>query len=357
MKALKYINIFTALAVLVALAACSDKKEKETEEETDETPSVKVETVSERDVAQEWTYTATVEADKVNNISAMMANRIREIYVEEGQRVSKGQKLVVMDDINATNYQIQVDNARASLANITLDYNRALELYKIGGGTKQAVDQMQTQVINAKNALAAAERTLKNAAENTVLVSPINGVVTARNYDPGDMTANLPVITVGQIQPNVKVMVNISENDYESIKRGMPVKVTFDAFPDDEFSGHVSRIYPTVDPASRTFQTEILISNASGKIMPGMFARVDVNLGSQSHIVVPDRAVVKQTGSGNKYVYVYKNGTVEYIQVETGQRIGNSYELISGLADGDSVVITGQNALQNGIRVQPIYRK
>ena len=169
----------TALATLMTLTACSGKEEQK--EASDETPVVRIERVSEREVAQVSVYTASVEADKVNNISAMMSNRIKAIYVDEGQRVTRGQKLVVMDDVNAATYQIQVDNARANLASVTNDYNRALELYKIGGGTKQAVDQMETQVINARNALATAQRTLRNAAENTVLTSPISGVVTARS--------------------------------------------------------------------------------------------------------------------------------------------------------------------------------
>ena len=92
-------------------------------------------------------------------------------------RVSKGQKLAVMDDVNTSTYQLQVDNAKANLRNIELNYKRALELYNIGGGTKQNVDQMETQLINARNTLASAERTLRNVMENTVLTSPISGVV------------------------------------------------------------------------------------------------------------------------------------------------------------------------------------
>ncbi len=342
-------STYAALAALAIIAsACSGNKEEENQN-TDaaavetELPRVELGVASRRDVDQTKSYTATVEADNTNNISPSTPNRIKTITVDVGDKVARGQTVATLDRSNIDQVKIQLDNA-------TREYNRAKQLLEIGSGTQMQVDAYKTQVDGLRTQY-------NNLMENTVLVSPISGVVTARNYDPGDMTGNLPVVTVGQIQPNVKVMVSISENDYEAIKRNMPVTVTFDAFPDEEFRGHVSRIYPTVDPATRTFQTEILISNASGKIMPGMFARVDVNLGSQSHIVVPDRAVVKQTGSGNKYVYVYRNGAVEYIQVETGQRLGDAYELISGLADGDSVVITGQNALHDGAKVKPVYRK
>lgn len=333
----------------MTLAACGDKEQQK--EAADETPVVRIERVTEREVAQVSVYTASVEADKVNNISAMMSNRIKAIYVDEGQRVTRGQKLVVMDDVNAATYQIQVDNARANLASVTNDYNRALELYRIGGGTKQAVDQMETQVINARNALATAQRTLRNAAENTVLTSPISGVVTARNYDPGDMTGQLPILTISQVQP-VKIVINVSETELAQVKRGMPATVTFDTYGDEVFKGYVTLISPSVDAATRTFSAEVTLPNSDNRILPGMFGRVSLNLGTANHVVVPDKAVVKQQGSGNKYVYVYNNGKVEYRLVELGQRLGDAYEIISGLPTQADVVVEGQSRLSNGAKVR-----
>ncbi|MDE6026628.1 MAG: efflux transporter periplasmic adaptor subunit, partial [Muribaculaceae bacterium] len=163
------------LGTLLLLSSCSGSEKKETQTAKEEkAPVVSVETVSERPVDQIGEYTATVEPDLINNISSAAPNRIKAIYVDEGMRVAKGQKLVLMDDVNTVGYQTQVDNARANLHNVQLNYDRALELFKIGGGTKQQVDQMETQIINHKNSLAAAERTLRNAQENTVLTAPIS---------------------------------------------------------------------------------------------------------------------------------------------------------------------------------------
>ena len=83
-----------------------------------------------------------------------------------------------------------------------------------------------------------------------------------------------------------------------------------------------------------------------------MFARVDIDFGSSENVVVPDRAVVKQTGSGNKYVYVLHGNTVSYNKVELGQRLGTSYELLSGVNSGDTVVIAGQTRLADGVQVE-----
>ena len=133
----KTILTFLSLVVLLSVSSCSSDSEKE-KTETEELPAVKVETVSEQEVDQIATYTATVEPEIVNNISAMMANRIKAIYVDEGMNVSAGQKLVLLDDVNTTSYEIQVDNAKANLRNVQLNYDRAVELLKIGGGTNSA---------------------------------------------------------------------------------------------------------------------------------------------------------------------------------------------------------------------------
>ncbi|MDE6297359.1 MAG: efflux RND transporter periplasmic adaptor subunit, partial [Muribaculaceae bacterium] len=338
---------------LFLLASCSggDKKDEKKEKE-EKIPVVSVETVSEKPVDQIGEYTATVEPDLINNITAAAPNRIKAIYVDEGMFVSKGQRLVLMDDVNTVSYQAQVDNAKANLRNVQLNYDRALELFKIGGGTKQQVDQMETQLINARNTLQAAERTLRNAQENTALTAPISGVVTARNYDPGDMTGNLPILTIARVQP-VKIVINVTESELSHVKKGMEANITFDTYGDEIFKGVVSMVAPTVDSSSRTFGVEITSQNSNNRILPGMFGRVTMNLGTQNHVVVPDKAVVKQQGSGDHYVYIYNSAdqTVTYNKVELGQRLGDQYELISGVAPGSQVVVSGQTRLANGKKV------
>ena len=345
------IILTSAALALTMMGACSGNEKKDTVSQ-EATPVVKTMLVNEREVNQVGNYTATVEPELINNISSSSMNRIKQIFVDEGMRVSKGQKLVVMDDVNTTSYRLQLDNAKANLRNVEVDYKRAQELLKIGGGTKQQVDQMEVQLINARNAVASAERALRNVSENTVLTSPISGVVTARNYDPGDMTGSLPILTVARTQP-VKIVINISESELAKVRRGMPAIVTFDTYGDEIFNGTVTLISPTVDNASRTFGAEVTLPNGDGRILPGMFGRVELSLGTARRVVVPDKAVVKQQGSGNHYVYVYNpDGTVSYNKVELGQRLGDSYELISGVEPGSTVVVSGQSRLANGVKVK-----
>lgn len=334
----RYISASILLAALIPVSCSKGSSTETPTEKVEQYPTVEIERVETRDVDRISTYTATVEADKTNNISSSTPNRIKAILVDVGSRVSAGQKVVELDDVNIEQLRVRLDNTYRQ-------YERAKKLYEIGGGTLQAMEQLKTEYDANK-------RQYDNMIENTVLRSPINGVVTARNYDPGDMTGALPILTVEQINP-IKIVLNISEVDFPFIHNGMAADVTFDSHPGEEFSGKVTLIHPRIDAASRTFPIEVTLSNQSGKILPGMFARVSLSFGHAEHVVVPDRAVVKQSGSGNRYVYVFHpaDSTVTYNKVELGRRLGDAYEIISGVEPGSDVVISGQTRLADGVRV------
>ena len=329
-----------ALGVLLLVSACGGgKKENDSNSASHrDKPIVKVAQVSARPVDQIQEYTGTIEAEVKNNIAPQSPVRISKIYVEVGDQVRKGQKLVQMDIANLRQLQLQIQNQE-------LEFNRVDELYKVGGISKSEWDA-------AKTSLEVSQTSYTNLLENTSLISPINGVVSARNYDDGDLySASQPVLTVEQVNP-VKLLINVSESYYSAVQKGAPVSIKLDVYPDETFEGTVSLVYPTIDPSTRTFTVEIKVPNASQRVRPGMFARATLNYGTQQHVVVPDLAVVKQPGSGDRYVYVYKDGKVSYNKVELGRRMGEEYELISGVDNHAQVVIAGQTRLLDGMEVQ-----
>ncbi|MBQ0120722.1 MAG: efflux RND transporter periplasmic adaptor subunit [Bacteroidales bacterium] len=341
--------ILLAMAATM-LAACTGKDDKKGQEE--ELPMVKVQSVYQETVTLTSEYTATVEAFKTNNIASNNGSRIKRILVDVGSTVRAGQSVVVLDDVNIATQQASIDQQRIQLANVKRDLDRAKELVKIGGGTQQAVDQLQATYDAQARAIQSSQRMLSTMGENTVLTSPVSGVVTEKNYNNGDLPAGLPILVIEQQQP-LKVIVNVNESDFPKVKQDMPVVVKLDTYGDEEFAGKVYLIHPSIDPASRTFQVEVTIANTSNKIHSGMFARVNFNFGSQQSVVVPDQAVQKQTGSGVRYVYVYNsNGTVKFTQVELGRRLGNRYEILSGLPNGAQVVVSGQSRLNDGAKVK-----
>lgn len=269
---------------------------KKQEVKVDEKPLVRLETVKTQEVEQIQEFTATVEANVVNNIVPSMSLRINDILVEVGDHVRKGQVLAQMDKTNLLQSQTQLEN-------IQLEYDRAFELYKVGGASKQSLDAQKTQLDVAKTAY-------ENLKENTRLVSPINGIVTARNYDSGDMIGGEPVVTIEQMSP-VKLLVNVSESFYTRVRKGMDVNVKVEVYGDEIFHGKVSLIYPTVDPQTRTFPVEIKLPNKDLKVRPGMFARVTMNFGTQNHVVAPDLSIIKQAGSGD-YIKMERSPIIKF---------------------------------------------
>lgn len=304
-------------------------------------PVVSVITAHAEDVDVTNTYTSNVEAYAVNNIASQTAGRIVSINVEVGSKVSKGQLLAKMDDVSLAKTKLQYIND-------SIEFGRLGELYKIG-----AVSQADYDL--AKLSLAIIKKTYNNLLENTYLRSPINGVVTARNYDQGDMynTMNNAIFVVEQITP-VKLLINLSESLFTQVNKGMEFDITVDAYPDQVFKGKVNLIYPTISSTTHTFPVEVVCQNADQKLRPGMFARVTATFGTNHRVVVPDIAVVKQQGSGEHFIYVLNpDNTVTYTKVELGRRLGNRYEIISGINEGDKIVTEGQVRLKNGVTVTP----
>lgn len=331
----KSTNILILVAiVLIGFTGCK-KKAETTVAQQDFT--IRTQQVTAQDVEQIYEYTATVEANAVNNIAPLTGGRIDKIYVEVGDRVSKGKVLVQMNANSLKQSKAQLDNLQKS-------FNRLDELYKVGGCSKSDWDAMKTQ-------LDVAQTTYDNLLENTQLVSPISGVISARNYDSGDLYGGLPVVTVQQITP-VKMNINLSEALFNQVKVGMPVTIKVDAYGDEEFKGKISLIYPTIDGATHTFPVEVQLANSDSRVRPGMYARVTVNFGTSRHVVVPDEAIYRQQGSGNRYVYIYKDGKVKFSQVQIGRHIDNKYELLSGCEDGDYLATTGLARLKDGMEVK-----
>lgn len=331
-------NLFRIVPfVALLLASCGGgNKEAQTEKPL---PKVRVEAVKLAQVEQFSTFTATIQANAVNNIAPAMGGRIRRIHVDVGSNVRQGETLVVMDAATFSQQETQV-------ATLQRDYQRYQELYAVGGISKQQLDQAKAQLDVAQSAL-------NNLGENTSLRSPISGVVTARNYDAGDMVANMPILTVENINP-VKVLVNISEKYYTQVIRGMEVKVRVDALGEEEFTGKVSLIHPTFDPVSHTFPVEIEVANNDRRIRPGMFSRVVMNFGVNERPLVSDMAVMKQVGSNDRYVFVERGGKAVYTLVELGVRVGDKYEIVSGLQPEDKVIVNGNTGLINGVAVEVV---
>ena len=337
-KTIKTLSLALLSAGLLASCSSSSSSKATEEQSADTVRLVEVAPAEMRALSLSEEFTAQLEAKVVNNITAQAGGRLKQLLVKVGDRVGAGQAVARMEATQAAQAQIQLVDAKTNFA-------RMDELYKVGGVSKAQWEQAKSAVDQAKLAYG-------NAAENTVLRSPISGFVTAKNYDNGDMTSpQLPVVVIQQIAP-VKAVIGVSEQYYSLLKKGAAATLSVDALGEETFSGVVTNIFPTLDPVTHTVSTEIEVANKDLKLRPGMYARVHLDFGTKEALTVPDKAIVRQAGSGARYVYVFSGGKAVYRAVELGQQQGDLYEVVSGLNAGDQVIISAPSNLKNGLSVK-----
>ena len=335
MKTRNLFRLLPLFSLCALAAACSQKQEEKQEEKN---PMVSLQTVSIQSVAQTYNYTGTIIPFNENKISPASPLRIGRIFVQVGDFVRVGQVVAQMD-------KTQYEQQKMQLENLQVTYDRIKDLYDVGGISKQELDRAET-------ALDVQKKAVSFLNTNSDLRSPISGIVAQKNYENGDMFGVLPVVVVQQLDP-VKVLINVTEELFPRVKKNMPVELRLDTYPDQVFDGKIHLIHPTIDPMAHTFVAEVVIPNKELKVRPGMFGRITISLGTLNNVVVPDRAVVKQPGSNEHFVYVYnaESGAVVRKVLNLGRRFNDMYEVVSGVNENEQVVVTGHTRLVDGMKV------
>jgi membrane fusion protein, multidrug efflux system len=309
---------------------------------------VKVITLQSRVIGKNIEYTSTLKAFEEVHLVPSTPGRIESIYVEVGSRVRKGDVLVQMD-------QTQLQQATIQMKNLETDYKRLDTLQKVGSVTRQQFDQVSTQYEIAKN-------NVEFLKENTRLVAPFNGVISGKYFENGEMYSGAPttaagkaaIISIVQINP-LKAVINIPESYYPMVKEGMQTDINCDIYPGEAYTGEIIRKYPTIDAYTHSFLVEIKIDNPGEKLRPGMFARVELQLGEMNALVVPALAVLKMQGSNDRYVFTENNGVAKRVTVTMGQRFDDMVEVISpDLKEGDRLIIAGQSRLIDKVPVEVV---
>ena len=340
MKPQTSLLLLLSAASLSLSTACSSSSpsKQETAQSTDSTQVVTVDAARLTELDSRQQYTAQLEAKTLNNITAQAGGRVKQILVAVGDRVAAGQVVARMEATQASAAQIQLADAKTNFA-------RMDELYKVGGISKAQWEQ-------AKSALEQAKLSYGNASENTLLRSPISGFVTAKNYDNGDVTSpTLPILVIQQVSP-LKVVVNVSEQYYTRLKPGLEASLSVEALGTQSFSGRITKVYPTVDATTHTVGVEIEVPNKDQRLRPGMYARLSLDFGTRQALTISDKAIVRQAGSGIRYVYVLKEGKAIYREVELGELQDGRYEVLSGIEPGEQLIISAPSRLKNGTAVK-----
>lgn len=343
------IKLVVVALTTLALAGCVGNKTKSSVEGvlTQQTAVLtKVAPVENVEVAQTVDFTTTLLPYKKTFITPQMALRIDEIRVDVGDHVKEGELVATLDRNQYNQTSAQLKNAKQNLA-------RMRSVYEAGGVSRSQIDELETSV-------SVMEENIANLERNIELRSPIDGVITGRYNEPGDLftmggnaDGGVGVLQVMQIN-RLKAIVALSEQYYPQIYKGMKVKVMAEVYPDKEFEGEVNIVYPAINATTHTFNVEVLVPNAKEVLRPGMFARTEFNMGSRKSLVVPDVAVQKQMGVNDRYVYVIKDGVAERRVVTLGRQVGQQVEILSGVTEGEEVAITALSKIKNGTSVEVV---
>jgi len=214
-------------------------------------------------------------------------------------------------------------------------------LKEAGSISQQTFDQTKVQYDQLGETLALYEK-------NTFVRAEYSGVISAKNFENGELCAGQPILTLTQIT-TLKAYVNIPEKYFPLIKVGMPLTLTSDIYPDKVFNATIEIVYPTIDVSSHTFTVKVKIPNSSEILRPGMYVKTTLPVGKASTIVVPYQAVLKLIGSNNRYIFLNDNGKARRVDVELGQRFDKFTEIIGDVKEGDQIVVVGQARLVDGV--------
>jgi len=353
-------GLTAALAALaaLALAACESANGKDEKGAADEVPAVPVEVAATQrgEMAALYSGTAPIEADRKAFVMPKVQGEIRQVLVDEGQRVRAGEVLARLD---GDKLRLEVALNEATMRKLERDYNRNLELKDKGLVSATAIDNLKYELEAAKANWELARLQLSYCD----IRSPIAGTVTQR----------LDVVKVGNVVTPVGgviesgesslfvvadldsllLRVNVPERELPKLSVGQPAQLTFDAVPGRVFQGRISLISPYVSPETATFAVRVQVDNADGALRPGMFARIAIIYERK-----PDALQIPRTalldGDGPPKVFVVNNGTAAERAVKLGLSNGGWVEVTDGLKDGERVVVVGQGAVKPGAKVRVV---
>jgi HlyD family secretion protein len=306
-------------------------------------------------------------------VKPRLPGALERVLVDIGDNVVEGQTIATIDrrevaaqaDAAAAAVAVAkagLETTEASLANATLELDRAKVLFEGGALPRQRLDTAQTahrsavaQRDLATATLAQADASLRRTREvqrNTTVTSPITGVIVERNYDAGAIPGDNPVVVVADLR-QMKLEAGVSELEAGRLRVGMKARVEAQAKPGQVFEGELAAIAPEVDERNRHFRIEVRVPNAKRDLLSGMYASARIVASTaQSAILVPREAV--GTKDGTRIVLKVQDGMVTPVEVVEGLADGGRVQIVKGLAVGDTVVADARRQVAAGARVRAV---
>jgi len=351
-------KISIPLTALIALAAgCQREATKDTKKSTAVT--VQVMPLEPSSIARVLSYDADVQGELEVKVFAQVAERIVSLPVEEGDVVKQGQTLAVLRADSLTegvrSAVAAVDAARADRDNLKEELQRAEKLASRQIVSRSQVDQLRSRLASAEaqiRRLEAMSSQASTARGYGVVRAPIAGVVGRRFLSLGDMAApSLPILTLVRSH-RVDLLVEVPKQELAQVREGMVVQVRVARHGERAFLGKVILIAPTIDRQTRTARIKVRVENAGRELMPGMLARVSLEVERRSGVlVVPYSSLIIETAPSGGVAYrafVAEGTTARERQVSVGIIDVARVEVTAGLKPGEVLITQGQHLLDEG---------
>jgi membrane fusion protein (multidrug efflux system) len=342
----------TAFACVLLLSACQqdaevaeDQANEDEQSVEDETPAVPVETSApiRGDIVATYTGTAPIEAFAEADVIAKVDGEVRELHVEEGDEVSKGQVLATLD---GDRLRLELSESQARLRKMQRDFQRNKELQDKGLISEGDFEKIQYDL----EALEASYNLASLELDYTQIRAPIDGVVSERYLKLGNtIKTGDPVFRVTSLDPLVAYMF-VPEREFRQIAAGQPVRIVIDALPGTPVTATVTRISPIIDPDTGTFKITIEMRGAEHRIKPGMFGRMSIVYDEHENVLQVPRSAIIERADGSS-VFVVEDEVGIRKQVETGFSSNGMVEITSGLTDDEQVIVVGHVGLKNEAKV------
>lgn len=334
---MKRVFIYSLAALM--LIGCG-KKTTTTKVEEERVEQVRTTVLHYQEIQREISLSTNLQGYLTLNVAPSVTGKIEHIYCEVGDRKTKGQDLVRMD-------QTQYKTTKIALGNLEVEKNRIENLLRSGSATQQQYDQILTQYNSTKEQL-------EFLQANTYVKAPFSGVISAKNYEDGELYGGQPILVLTQLD-KLKALVAVPETYFPRFKEGMKLQLTSEIYPEKVFTATVEVVYPTIDASTHTFQVKIVVPNGQHLLRPGMYVTTTIGLGKAKVLVAPYQAVEKLVGANDRYVFINDNGRAKRVAVELGQRFDQNIEIIAPeIVEGVELVTVGQHKLVDGVKINVV---
>ena len=356
-----YITYLFLAGVMAMGLCCSSCGKDEVVIEEEIIRPVKVIKAGVADEGMERTFSGTIRAGQKASLAFRVGGKVDKIRVEVGEKVKKDQVLAQLDpydyELSVKNTESNLKSARAAYKNSESSYQRNKRLYENSNISKAELDQAETQRNSDRaqeEALAAQLEQARNQLAYANLKAPFDGFISAKEIDEFENVISGQSIFTLVDPGELKVNLGIPESLITRVRGGEAVSVKLESLPGQELAGVVSEVGVALDTSTGTYPVTVKISNPSPDILPGMAAEVTFTFGfaGGTGLIVPTSALLEDIQTGDRYLWIFSDGTVKKRQVKTGALVTEGIEIITGLKEGEIVVTAGVHQIEEGQKVR-----